>query len=106
MRCGRILIKRKENLNLGLWGDYNKTVVRCMVFECNIDSRGRAFRLRIGILAVAFGLVLATVFFVSGNLPKLAWLIPLAIVAGGAFSIFEARMGWCVVRAFGFRTSL
>ncbi|HJM13436.1 MAG TPA: hypothetical protein QF641_02975 [Candidatus Thalassarchaeaceae archaeon] len=77
-----------------------------MAFECNIDARGRAFRLRIGILVVVFGLVIATVFFAIDNIPKLAWLIPLAIVAGGAFSIFEARIGWCVVRAFGFRTSL
>ena len=37
---------------------------------------------------------------------KYAWLVPIGIISGGLFSIFEARMGWCVVRALGFRTSL
>ena len=27
-----------------------------------------------------------------------------AAVIGGAFSIFEARAGWCIVRALGFKT--
>jgi len=26
------------------------------------------------------------------------------MVIGGAFAIFEAKAGWCVVRALGFRT--
>jgi hypothetical protein len=28
----------------------------------------------------------------------------LAMFIGGAFAIFEAKAGWCVVRALGFRT--
>jgi len=27
-----------------------------------------------------------------------------AMIIGGAFAIFEAKAGWCVVRALGFRT--
>jgi hypothetical protein len=35
------------------------------------------------------------------------WWYPFgAIVFGGAFTIFEARAGWCVVRAMGFKTPL
>ena len=69
---------------------------KTMAFVCNIDSRGKAFRLRIGIIALAIGIIDI----------KYAWLVPIGIISGGLFSIFEARMGWCVVRALGFRTSL
>ena len=77
-----------------------------MVFECNIDARGKAFRLRIGIIAVAIGLVIQGILF-SGMIDiAYAWLLPTGIIAGGVFAIFEARIGWCLVRALGFRTSL
>ena len=77
-----------------------------MVFECNIDARGKAFRLRIGIFAVATGLAMQGILF-SGMIDiAYAWLLPTGIIAGGVFAIFEARMGWCLVRALGFRTSL
>lgn len=34
------------------------------------------------------------------------WYAVAAAVAGGAFAIYEARAGWCVVRAMGFKTPL
>ncbi len=77
-----------------------------MVFECNIDARGKAFRLRIGIITVAIGLSILGILF-SGIVDiAYAWILPFGIIAGGLFAIFEARMGWCLVRALGFRTSL
>jgi len=76
-----------------------------VTFECNIGAKGRAVRL-LG------GVVLA----LAGCLGLLAWALPtgdraalavsLACVAAGAFMIFEARAGWCVVRAMGFRTPI
>jgi hypothetical protein len=77
-----------------------------MVFECNIEARGKAYRLKLGIMGVVVGSVLATVFYFAGIDWGVLWLIPMAIIGGGAFSIFEGRAGWCVVRAMGFRTSL
>jgi hypothetical protein len=29
-----------------------------------------------------------------------------ASIIGGSFAIFEARAGWCVVRAMGFKTRI
>ena len=77
-----------------------------MVFECNIEARGKAYRLKLGIMGVVVGSVLAAVFYFAGIEGDVLWLIPMAIIGGGAFSIFEGRAGWCVVRAMGFRTSL
>jgi len=34
------------------------------------------------------------------------WYAVAAAVAGGAFAIYEARAGWCVIRAMGFKTPL
>jgi hypothetical protein len=40
----------------------------------------------------------------AGIVPSIAWWGALASVAGGSFAIWEARAGWCVVRAMGFKT--
>lgn len=76
------------------------------MLECNIDARGQAARLITGIGAVSFGLVLAA-FTMLGVLPTtLGWIAVSGSILGGAFSIFEARAAWCVVRAMGFKTRL
>ena len=74
------------------------------LFECNIDARGKAVRLKLGILGVVTGLVLAPPFYVTGVDLGLVWLIPLGAIGGGGFAIFESWAGWCIVRAMGFRT--
>jgi len=77
-----------------------------MALECNIDSKGRAMRLVAGLLAILGGAV-AYVILTLGVMPvpeSIGTLGVLAMVAGGAFAIFEAKAGWCVVRALGFRT--
>jgi len=77
-----------------------------MVLECNIDSKGRAMRLVAGLLAILGGAV-AYVILMLDVIPvpeSIGTLSVLAMVAGGAFAIFEAKAGWCVVRALGFRT--
>ena len=78
----------------------------CMALECNIDAAGKAARLKAGILGVlgsaALGIGLAT-----GLLSGTFWLVVTAgAFAGGAFTIFEARAGWCVVRAMGIPTRI
>lgn len=77
-----------------------------MALECNIDSKGRAMRLVAGILAIVGGAV-AYVILTLDIIPvpeSIGTLGVLAMVGGGAFAIFEAKAGWCVVRALGFRT--
>ena len=77
-----------------------------MVFECNIDSKGRALRFFTGILAMLGG-GLAYLILMMEEIPvpeSIGTLGVLAMFIGGAFAIFEAKAGWCVVRALGFRT--
>ena len=76
------------------------------LLECNIGARGRAVRLKQGIMGVVVGLALAPTFYLTGVDMGLVWLIPLGAIGGGGFAIFESWAGWCVVRAFGFKTSV
>ncbi|MAZ61856.1 MAG: hypothetical protein CMB18_00945 [Euryarchaeota archaeon] len=76
-----------------------------MVLECNIDARGKAVRLRLGIMGVLSSIGLAAACLII-SAPDLAWVVPAGAFVGGAFAIFEGRTGWCVVRAFGFRTPI
>jgi hypothetical protein len=74
-----------------------------MVLECNIDAAGKAARLRVGILACAGGLLLAAITAV-GIAPSVLWWGALGSIVGGSFAVWEARAGWCIVRAMGFKT--
>jgi len=74
-----------------------------MSLTCNIDARGKAVRLRIGFIELALAVVVALVGGLIANSP-IGWILAGALALGGAFSVFEARAGWCVMRAMGFRT--
>ena len=74
-----------------------------MALECNIDAAGKAARLRVGILACAGGLLLAVITAV-GIAPSVLWWGALGSIVGGSFAVWEARAGWCIVRAMGFKT--
>jgi hypothetical protein len=65
-------------------------------FARNIDRSGRIAR-------VIFGGLL-----VLGGIAALFWSIwaGIGLIAGGAFSLFEAFRGWCVVRACGIKTRM
>ncbi len=71
--------------------------------KCNIDARGRAARLRAGIVTAGLGVLLLGFGLagIGGGWPLGAGI---GLLATGGFAIFEARAGWCVVRAMGFRT--
>lgn len=74
--------------------------------ECNIGAAGKVARLKLGIASVLGGLALAGLTL-SGLLEGTIWWLGAAgAVFGGSFAIWEARVGWCVVRAMGFRTPL
>ena len=77
-----------------------------MAFECNIDARGKTLRFIGGTIALLGGAV-GYYILDAEYLPipeTLGQLGVVAAVIGGAFSIFEARAGWCIVRALGFKT--
>ena len=76
-----------------------------MPLTCNIDARGKAVRLVYGILLVLAGFAL--VYWLAWNSASvLRWFLAISCIVGGAFAIFEARAGWCVMRAMGFKTPL
>lgn len=77
--------------------------------QCNIDARGKAFRLIMGLamVLVGAGLIAARWF---GPLTGQGFDWPLyagiGLVACGAFGVFEGWAGWCAMRAMGFKTRL
>jgi hypothetical protein len=76
-----------------------------VALECNIDSKGRAVRLTAGSVVV----LVSTLFMLAWALPSASTaLIVLGAVGlmAGAFMIFEARAGWCALRALGIKTRL
>ena len=74
--------------------------------QCNIGAKGKAARLKMGVLAIIFAIVLS-ILVLTGALSSTLWWYPVAAITfGGAFSIFEARAGWCVIRAMGFKTPI
>ncbi len=74
--------------------------------QCNIGAKGKAARLRAGLMGLAAAAVLG-VLILTGVLASNLWWYPFGAIAfGGAFSVFEARAGWCIVRAMGFKTPI
>lgn len=71
--------------------------------QCNIDQRGRQIRLIGGLIMdlAGTGVIALTLFDL---LPWWGWIVGLALILGGAFTIFESLKGWCVVRAMGIKT--
>lgn len=65
-------------------------------FSPNISNRGRLVR---GLVALALWVGAGFAFTVA------AWL-GVALLATGAFVLFEALRGWCALRACGIRTKL
>jgi hypothetical protein len=73
-----------------------------MAMTCNIDSRGRLIRALIGAVFIVAALILVFA------LPPAGWRRALVVVLtlGGIFCLFEARAGWCAVRAMGMKTRI
>jgi len=71
--------------------------------QCNIDARGKRVRLINGLVTIGIGLVLLFAWAIPAQ-TRSAWGLTIGLLAGGAFMVFQARAGWCVVRAMGFKT--
>ncbi len=76
------------------------------MFECNLDAKGKAARLLGGIVSIIGALVLAGLLATDTIAFGLGWYAVGGAIFGGAFAIFEARAGWCIVRAIGIKTPL
>ena len=72
--------------------------------QCNIDRRGRTIRMFTGAVVEMVGFGLLAMWYL-GVAPWLIW--PAAgCILGGNFAIFEGALGWCAIRAMGFRTPI
>jgi len=76
-----------------------------MALRCNIDAKGKRVRLINGLVALAAGAVLVG-FWARGSESVWPWIVSIVVLLAGAFMIFEARAGWCAIRAMGLKTSI
>jgi hypothetical protein len=90
-----------------------------MAFACNIDRRGRSIRTIAGAVTLLVGLALLAAPMFLGGEPDASTSAPessnrnaalliggIAACCGGAFMLFEGLVGWCAVRAMGFKTPI
>lgn len=75
---------------------------RLMALTCNIDARGKAIRLRSGIALALVGGI-STLLWAAPGGGTIAWIVSGTLLASAAVAIFEARAGWCIVRAAGIK---
>jgi hypothetical protein len=74
--------------------------------QCNIDARGKAVRLGMGISMCAIG---ATAVIANRlEIVQPAWVMyaGIGLLVAGAFGVVEGWAGWCVMRAMGFKTRI
>ena len=76
-----------------------------MALRCNIDSRGRVARLIYGLVLIVAGVAMLLMWALPVG-SKVAWVLTSLVLLSGAFAVFEARAGWCVVRAMGIKTPM
>jgi len=72
--------------------------------ECNIDAKGKLFRFTIGIFSILSGIIIISLFNFNIFISEEILIMGVFSIVGGLFSVWEAREGWCIVRAIGIRT--
>jgi hypothetical protein len=65
-------------------------------FAPNIDRRGRIARAIYGVVLIVGGLFLL----------RYSWWASVVLWIAGAFGLYEAKRGWCLMRACGIKTKL
>jgi hypothetical protein len=73
--------------------------------QCNVDARGKRLRLINGIVTLVTGIVLLFAWALPAGTMR-PWVVTIVVLLSAAFMIFEARAGWCAVRAMGFKTPI
>ena len=72
--------------------------------QCNIDAKGKMLRLIYGLIMLAGAGVLAGLILGDIVAGGWVWAGVVGLALFGAFGVYEARAGWCAVRAMGFKT--
>lgn len=68
----------------------------------NIATRGRVARAVSGAVCVLAGAALLWAGWPATMV--LRWILGLVVILVGGFQLFEAKRGWCAIRACGIRT--
>ncbi len=71
---------------------------------CNIGAKGKFLRLSLGFMSMFAGISLLTLAHLDFIVWDKIFILGIISILGGLFSIWEAREGWCVVRAIGIKT--
>jgi hypothetical protein len=74
--------------------------------ECNIDAHGKSVRFIWGLVMVCASAVLVALRLFTILTEDWWWIVIGVLALFGGLGIFEARAGWCVVRAMGVKTRL
>lgn len=76
--------------------------------KCNIDAKGKAVRLRAGLITAAAAVLLFALWGsgVAGEGGEWILYTAMGTAAGAAFAIFEGWSGWCAIRAMGIKTKV
>jgi hypothetical protein len=76
-----------------------------MGLQCNINARGKRTRLINGLILLGLGILIG-LFWAWPTHAIIAWIITGFVLFAGAFCIFEAKAGWCALRAIGMKTKI
>lgn len=71
---------------------------------CNIGAKGKFLRLSLGLMSMFAGISTLTLLNLDFIVSDKMFILGIISIFGGIFSIWEAREGWCVVRAIGIKT--
>ncbi|MBI1730711.1 DUF2892 domain-containing protein [Candidatus Acetothermia bacterium] len=71
---------------------------------CNIDRAGRIYRVVLGVVIMATAIL--AFLLLPASMKFWVYVISGLLTLVGAFTIFEAAVGWCAIRAMGFKTRL
>ena len=74
--------------------------------QCNIDARGKAARMKLGIKLLFLAIIVGGLIALNIIESSIWWALLGIILFSSAFTIFEARAGWCIIRAMGFKTKI
>lgn len=75
-----------------------------MKLMCNIDIYGRLLRGATGLVLLGNGLLMLVWSVPGAGLGSR--VLQGAMIVLGAFCIFEAIVGWCAIRAMGYKTRI
>ena len=74
--------------------------------QCNIDARGKAARLIVGVVMLLLAAACAIGALAGVISGQVGIILSAPLAAFGFLGVFEGWKGWCALRALGFRTPL